>query len=99
MFWENRRLNLFNETAAIIVSLRYLPIQWFFSYPYGTIIVSFIIYRKAPMRLQATNHYRSANLRLWQAILGEPVDQGIEMHWSVSKKRKNDTVQARAGHE
>ncbi len=50
------------------------------------------------MRLQATNHYRSANLRLWQAILGELVDQGIEMHWSVSKKRKNDTVQARAGH-
>ncbi len=51
------------------------------------------------MRLQATNHYRSANLRLWQAILGELVDQGIEMDWSVSKKRKNDTVQARAGHE
>ena len=51
------------------------------------------------MRLQATNHYRSASLRLWRAILGELVDQGIRIHWSGSKKRKNDTVQARIGHE
>ena len=71
----------------------------FFVPPYGTIVVSSIIYRKAPMRLHASNHYRSDSLRLWRAILGNLADQGIGMHWRRGKKRNNDTVQARAGHE